>query len=51
MRDIAARKFTGAFTQQASLPAEIIRAAMPVLQTRRPHRYDLLPSELEEVAS
>ncbi|MEL7470699.1 MAG: aminotransferase class I/II-fold pyridoxal phosphate-dependent enzyme [Pseudomonadota bacterium] len=45
------RKFTGAFTQQAALPAEAMQAAMSVLESGRLHRYNLLPGEVGEVAA
>lgn len=51
MQNVVARKFTGAFTQQADLPAEAMRAAMSVLETGRLHRYNLLPGEVGEVAA
>ncbi|MBY6141934.1 DegT/DnrJ/EryC1/StrS family aminotransferase [Leisingera daeponensis] len=51
MGDIVARKFTGAFTQQAALPAEAMQAAMSVLESGRLHRYNLLPGETGDVAA
>ncbi|AUQ46918.1 putative pyridoxal-phosphate-dependent aminotransferase [Phaeobacter inhibens] len=45
-----ARKFTGAFTQQATLPAEAVRAAVSVLESGRLHRYNLESGETGEVA-
>lgn len=45
------RKFTGAFTQQAALPAEALQAALSVLESGRLHRYNLVPGEVGEVAA
>lgn len=46
-----ARKFIGAFTQQAALPEAALQAAMSVLQSGRLHRYNLLPGEAGEVSA
>lgn len=48
---IVARKFTGAFTQQAPLPVDALQAAMSVLENGRLHRYNLSHGEIGEVAA
>lgn len=50
MEAVAARKFTGPFTQQEPIPDTAIAAAVAVLQSGRLHRYNLIGEEAGEVA-
>lgn len=44
------RNFSGSFTQQETIPAEAIDAAVAIMQSGRLHRYNLNPGEPGEVA-
>lgn len=47
---VVARRFTGSFIQQRTIPAGTIAAAVAVLQSGRLHRDNLVGDKVGEVA-